>query len=657
MPSPITPALVYEITAVADPTLSPDGLLVAFARSAIHRPTMENRSSIVVMDIATREERLATEGPRDTSPRLSPDGSRLAFLREDGEKQRQLWLMNIDGSELRQLTDSPVGLGPFVWSPDGASLVYVADVDPHRPPAGHDPKVDPRVRVATRIKYRADTLGWRGDAHTHLFVVAAAGGEPVQLTDGDWDDRAPTWSPDGNRIAFISHCRDDRDLVPFNEAYVVPAAGGKPPRWPNRWSGGLSEVAAIAWSPDGQRLAVVGSDDDAIGPAWQGALFVLERGQPPRRLTTPDTKPAAGFPPTSPAPELRWTGDRIVFTGDVRGESFLFEANAQTRAVRRIGEGNWQIQSMAVDSACATAVVAAATPSSPGDLYAVDLGQGTATQLTFHNDAYLREHPPARLDKHVLTRGNVEIECRLLYPPGFDPSRKYPAIVDIHGGPHGAFYDAFNATQQVLATAGYLVLLVNPRGSSTYGPEFAKAVLGDWGGEDFLDIMAAVDELSSRPYVDQQRLGVHGYSYGGYMTSWIIGHDDRFQAAVAGAPCINLVSMYGTSDIGVSFGETQWGGTRDDAEEAFRDRSPLTYADSVETPLLLLHGEADARCPIEQSEQFFVALKRQGKQVELVRFPDCSHLFVRMGHPRMREEYFARTLEWFDRYLGRAPGS
>ena len=179
-----------------------------------------------------------------------------------------------------------------------------------------------------------------------------------------------------------------------------------------------------------------------------------------------------------------------------------------------------------------------------------------------------------------------------------------------------------------------------------------KAVLEDWGGEDYLDLLAAVDQVSSWDYVDETRVGVHGYSYGGYMTSWMIGHTHRFKAAVVGAPCIDLVSMYGTSDIGVSFGEVQWGGSPGDNFQELVKRSPLTYAAQVETPVLLLHGEADHRCPISQSEAYFVQLKRLGKEVEMVRFPDCSHLFLRFGHVTLREEYLSRTLAWFNKYLG-----
>jgi len=203
----------------------------------------------------------------------------------------------------------------------------------------------------------------------------------------------------------------------------------------------------------------------------------------------------------------------------------------------------------------------------------------------------------------------------------------------------------------VLATAGYIVLAPNPRGSSTHGVDFVRAVQRDWGNVDYLDLMAAVDEASARPYVDASRLGVIGYSYGGYMASWIVGHDTRFKAAIVGSPATNFYSDYGTSDIGVRFGDLHFGELFDDNADEFLRRSPLTYVANVETPVLLLHGEEDVRCPIEQSEQYFVALKRLGKEVEYVRFPGCSHSFYRTGHPRMREEYYSRVLEWFDRWL------
>jgi dipeptidyl aminopeptidase/acylaminoacyl peptidase len=353
-----------------------------------------------------------------------------------------------------------------------------------------------------------------------------------------------------------------------------------------------------------------------------------------------------------PAPELRWTVDgRLLVLGDARGQSFLYEVAAAGGPVRALAGGGWQATALSLDGRAGRAVIGATPPDTPGELYLVDLRYPPLRCLTAYNRAYFAAHPPARLEKFSFQRHEFDIEGRVWLPPDFDPARRYPLVLDIHGGPNAAFYDAFTLSQQVLATAGYVVLAVNMRGSTTYGRAFTMAALGDWGGEDYQDLMAAVECVAAQPYVDGDHLGVHGYSYGGFMAAWIIGHTRRFKAAVVGGACLDLPSMYGTSDIGVSFGERQWGGTRREAFAAMVKRSPLTYAPAVETPVLLLHGEADLRCPIAQAEQYFVALKRHGKTVEFVRFPDCSHLFVHIGHPHMREEYLRRTLEWFDRHL------
>ena len=647
MASPITAEIIYELTSYSSPTLSPQGSLLAFAQSRVDRDSMQGRSSIMLASLDEGMTRAFTQGPKDSAPQFSPDGKTLAFLRPDDKGRAQIWTIGMDGGEAAQATSAEGGVAEFSWSPNSDALAYGSDVDPNRAPDDHDYSKDPRVRIVRRITYRADNLGWRGDMYRQLFVVTLADESTRTLTSGAYDNGSPRWSPDGQSIAFVSARRPDRETVPYNEAYVVPAQGGEP----ERRADGLSSIGALAWLPNSQGLLVIGSDDDEIGAAWQGRLFVLQEGRLPRLIGGDSVRPVAGFPPLMPSPQLTVSGESVVFMGDSHGQSYVCRVSLSGGETERITPGGVQYTEITVAAASGRAVVQAASPESAGDLHLVDLTTGQSKTLTDDNQAYLEGHPPATLRKSSLTRAGMEIESRLLLPPTFDASKRYPMVVNIHGGPHGSFYDAFNAVEQVIATAGYLVLSVNPRGSSTYGADFLKAVLQDWGGEDYRDIMTSIDEACSLPYVDVDRLGVHGYSYGGFMSSWIIGHDTRFGAAVVGAPCIDLLGMYGTSDIGVSFGERQWGGLRKDGVESYLEHSPLTYADKVETPVLLLHGEADHRCPIEQSEQYFVSLRRLGKEVEFVRFPGCSHVFLRAGHPKMREEYLSRTLGWFDSHL------
>ena len=541
------------------------------------------------------------------------------------------------------------GVSSFAWSPDSSRLVVVADVDPDAPSKGDEDDDAPSVKVARRIRYRADGGGWRGDAFHQLFVVDATSGEARQLTSGEGEHWSPAWSPDGSRVAYVSDAVEGRDFRPVCGVYVVSADGGEVVAW----SDGLTTVERPVWSPDGSRLAVIGSEDPEADVWIQGYVYLLEPGLPPRRLTDDSMKPQAGYGgAASAATDLRWTADgEILLLADSKSESYIYRVSVDdaTSVPTLGGSGQWSAVSFDATGDRGAAVLS--STGSPSDIYAVNLGSRAAERLTDYNRGYFEEHPPATVERISIERGGLEIESRLYLPPDFDPSGSYPLVLTVHGGPHGAYYDGFEAQQQVLATHGYLVLAVNPRGSSTYGVDFTKAVHEDWGGEDFGDIMASLDEIASRPYVDGGRIGITGYSYGGYMSAWAVGQETIFKAAVVGAPCIDLTSMYGTSDIGVTFGEVQWGGRRGEALEVYLEHSPITYVHRVEAPVLLMHGEDDLRCPIGQSEQFFVELKRLGKVAELVRFPGCSHGFLRAGPPKMREEYLSRMLGWFDRYL------
>ncbi len=678
--------LVYELKTASDPAISPDGSRIIYALSWVdgRGGSAEARSRLMLTGPGGGH-REFTQGNADGSPRFSPDGSKLAFLRasKPGDP-RQVWVMNADGGEARQITFAAKGVQDFCWSPDGSRIVYCADTEPAAGAAAGTQTEGPRVVEVHRIRYRHDLQGWRGDAHYHLFTVDLETGGlgqtqdwgqaqdgAIQITRGDWDDYGPVWSPDGTKVAFISGRRDDRDTRALTEAYVV-AADGSQVGYAECWSGDLASVGAVAWSPDSQRLVAVASEDPSGMVLWQGWLYVLEPGKEPRRITGDDHRPVLGGGPGSARqPEIRWTPgsdtsgrERIIYLGERRGESYIFAAypepagaQAEEREVRQLWGGGCLVSGLSLDGDARVAAVASSAPASPSELRLAELDGSAVTLLAGHNDAFLRQHPAPQLEKFTIERAGYDIECRLWFPPFFNDSVRYSLILDIHGGPNGAFYDSYVPWQQLLAGNGYLVLAVNPRGSSTYGDDFMRAVLDDWGGEDYLDLMAALDHVCQRGYVDSGRLGIHGYSYGGYMTGWAIGHTGRFGAAVIGAPCTNLYTMYGTSDIGISFGEPQWGGSVADTPpeilaQKLLARSPITYAKNVETPALLLHGEADARCPVAQSEEYFVALKRLGKTVEFVRFPGGNHAFPRTGHPRMREEYLARMLAWFDDWLG-----
>ena len=654
MGNPLSPQMVRRLTSVSDPSLAPDGSCVAFTYGWVEEETLESRSRIRMMQLNGNSGEPAsdfTQGTRDSAPRFSPNGQTIAFLRTDEGQVRQIWVIPAHGGEARQLTQAPGNVVDLAWSPDSCQLVYSADVPAEEDVSQTDSAPLPRVSVARRIKYRYDGLGWRGDAHFHLFVVEAASGSVRQITDGDWDDVLPAWSQDGSRIAFVSSRREDRDISSRSEAYVVDATSGDIAE-PQCWSGELETVGGLAWAPDSKRLAAAGSPANHGLGLWQSWIYVLQPGIEPQCLTDDTIRPTLGIPAISPTPEIRWYQDgRLLFLAESRGESFLIETTESGAEARKVAGGGLQSPALALDTEGKKAVLAANSPSSPADLHLIDVSTQKMSRLTGYNREYLDANPPARQEKFSIRRGGLEIECRLYFPPDFDATNLYPLALEIHGGPNGAFYDSFIPVQQLLATNGYVTLAVNPRGSSTYGEDFMTTVLDDWGGEDYLDLMAAVDEVAGRPYVDETRMGVHGYSYGGFMSSWIIGQNRRFRAAVIGAPCTDLVSMYGTSDIGVSFGEVQWGGTMESAYQKMVDHSPITYAANVEAPALLLHGDADARCPISQSEAYFVRLKRLDKEVEMVRFPGCSHSFPRQGHPKLREEYLSRTLEWFKRFV------
>jgi dipeptidyl aminopeptidase/acylaminoacyl peptidase len=650
MPSPIGPDFHYHTKIAREASISPDGASVVYTVGRFERDSPLELKDVYVQRFEGGEPSLLLENASLAA--WSPGGSHLAFLRSDANGVGQLWKCNADGSNAVQITQQVGAVDAFAWSPSGDRIAFRADVNPD---AGRDELVP---RSTERIRFHQDGFGWRGDAFRQIFVLDVSSGESRQLTDAEAEHGPPVWSPSGDRIAYLTDQGPFRDTTSRNEVYVQPASGGKA----ERWSGGLFMSDAIAWSPDGKKLAVIGAERveqvGGHGLTCQGWIYVLEPGAYPRRLTDDSLRPISGanIPLGAGTPAVRWpTHGQIFFIADARGESFICIVDPESKQVRRVTKGAEQIIDWDVSASHDTAVTASNTLEGTGELYAIDTLHGERVQLTQLNDVYFAEHPVATLERVTVTSEKREIDVRVWFPPDFDPNRSYPVLLDVHGGPHSVFYDAFYPVHQVGATNGYIVVAPNPRGSSSYGLEFATAVHGDWGGGDYVDLMAALSSVLKRPYADENRVVMHGSSYGGFMASWAVGHTDRFKAAVIGAPVTNLPSFYGTSDIGVPFSEVQFGGSRSKNLPWYVRHSPMTYADNVSTPVLLIHGEEDGRVLIEQSEQYFVALKRAGKTVEFVRMPKTSHGIFRAKHGRIREEYFGRMLNWFSRFLNQPP--
>jgi dipeptidyl aminopeptidase/acylaminoacyl peptidase len=642
------PEDVYELVNAGDPRISPDGSRVAYVVTRIDKESSEYRSAIWVAPLDGSEEpRQFTSGAkRDGAPRWSPDGRWLAFTSNRGDDKKtpaNLYVMPADGGEPRKLTDLKQGADAAAWSPDSKRIAFTSRVADE----AYDEEDDRlrKPRRFTRVFFKLDSVGWTGDRRTHIFVADASGdGEPKQLTEGDFEHGSAEWL-DEKTIVFTGLRDENWDTTLVTRLYTLDVdAGGEP----KRLTQDDNSYESVAVSPDGARIAFHFGLEDGTYPHHSQVGVMNRDGSNMRLLTESLDRQTAPYPDGR---EPVWDGDRILFTVEDGGNIHLYAVSPDGGTPERLLDGERQIAAFDVRDGALAYIVATSTT-----MRELHVGDRQVTNVGDDFTAGREISPPERFT--AVSADGYEVDAWIARPPGFDPAQKYPALLNIHGGPFSQYGTGFFDETQVYAGAGYVVLYSNPRGGSGYSEAHGRAIrgpLGDagpgWGSVDYDDVMAVVDTaLEKFDFVDGDRLGVIGGSYGGYMTSWIVGHTNRFKAAVSERAVNNLISMFGSSDLFWVF-ERQFGGPMWDNVEAYLEKSPSTYAKNIETPVLVLHSENDLRCNIEQGEHLFTLLRLLGKETEMVRFPAESHELSRAGSPVHRVARFETILDWFDRYL------
>jgi dipeptidyl aminopeptidase/acylaminoacyl peptidase len=649
MPTPrgMAPEDLFRIRYVGDAQISPDGRWVAFVLTTLSEDKDEYLSNIWLVSAAGGEPRRFTTGPRrDTLPRWSPDGSRLAFVSErEAGRKGQLHVMPAGGGEPVRLTDLRHGVGAPEWSPDGTRLVFAARVGgPPEPVTEEDKRKSKPVRVITTMKYRFNGEGFTYDRRSQIFVVAADGGEPCRLTDGEYDHVDPVWSPDGRWIAFAAARHDARDHDDGGDIWLVAAEGG-PAR---RLTATAGPAAHPAFSPAGDTVAYVGRS--ALNAAGRNIrLFTVPvAGGPPRTLTADFDRSCS---PLGVRPLWSRDGGALTFAAEDQGSLGVYRVGAGGGPVTRIVSGERVVTGFSLSRDDAAIAFVASEPDVPAEVFVAGSDGGAERRLTDVNREWKREVALGRPERFRFERAGMTVDGWIMKPAGFEPGRRYPLLLNVHGGPHAQYGYPFFDEFQVQIGAGYGVLYTNPRGSQGYGEAFTRAVVGDWGG--VADVQGGLDEALRRyDWIDPARLGLLGGSYGGFVTSWIVGHSTRFRAACSERAVNSHVTMFGSSDIGHIFNVVELGGVLPWEDMArYLERSPLTYARDITTPLLIIHSEDDLRCPIGEAEQLFMALKTLRRETVFVRFPDENHELSRSGKPRHRLERFRIILDWFEKYL------
>ncbi|HEX4665153.1 MAG TPA: S9 family peptidase [Chthoniobacterales bacterium] len=705
----ITEKDLFDFVWIGDPQVAPDGARAAYVRVTVNEKKDGYDTAIWVVPTDGKEApRQLTSGPHDSSPRWSPDGQWLVFTRaleKEGKKQpAQLCLLPMAGGDAFVFTDLPKGAGGPKWSPDGKSIVFTSSsnpddlakqarqkkteeearkrtvaggVDPGRPSSSPNEKKkaeeaeeeehESDVHVITRAVYRDDEEGYLDPKRPdHLWIVgaprsAAEKVEPRQLTNGRFNEGNAAWSNDGVQIYFASwHIDEPYYELQKTELYVIPAKGGESKLLTTIPMG----IRTMTLSPDGKRAAFIAATNEPVNSYTQSDLWTIDlrENARPVNLTTnfdfdagesvfgDNAAPRAGG---GNAPIWSADGKSIIEIYAKEGRTQLAAFDAQNGAATDLTQGDQAVTRYAAAADAKKIVYCVSTPTRIGDLFCLDQAGAEPRQLTHANDALFNQLNLTEPEEiWYESFDGKRIQTWVQKPPGFDPTKKYPLILDIHGGPHAAYGYIFEHEFQWMAAKGYVVLYPNPRGSTSYGQSFGNIIQYKYPGDDFKDLMAAVDEVVRRGGIDQKKMGVTGGSGGGLLTNWVVGHTDRFAAAVAQRDIADWADWWYTADFALF--QPNWFKTPPfkDEEGDYKARSPITYINNVKTPLMLVLGEEDTRTPPGAGgEQMFRALKFRKIPTVMVKFPRETHELSRSGEPWHRVERLEHIVGWFDHWL------
>lgn len=648
--SPITFDDMAAVRRIGAPHLSPDGKLIAFDASTIDMAANYRKSAVYLMPASGGEAKKISQGPKqDDSPAWSPDGKTIAYLsnREGGSKQ--IYLFDVASGVETELTSLTGGAGSLKWTPDGRGLVLVSDVFPdcgvaedcNRASAAAAESRASKARVIDSLPFRHWNT-WVEGTRAHV-IYHPLEGSARDLTPGAFN--APPFSvgggdefdvsPDSREVAYASNT-DIGALSTNSDIFITPIAGGPSKRITTRRGADTSPQ----YSPDGKWISWLSQ----LRPGYESDLWELWLYN---RATGTSSRIATDFP--NWIGSVTWAPDSrmLYFIAPEKGKNALYELTLGGKHRRIHGEG--ASGHVAVSPDGNTLYFDRSSLRRPADIYSLTRS-GKLTKLTTLNDALLSRVTTGDVTDLWWEGANgAQIQGHLVKPPGFNPSRKYPAIVLIHGGPQGAWADSWSYrwNPQIFASRGYVVLMPNPRGSSGFGQQFVEEISQDWAGKVYTDIMNGVDELAALPFVDASRMGAAGGSYGGYMVNWILGHDNRFRALVSHAGLYNLESMYGVTEE-LFFPEWEMGGTPWDNPELYEKWSPHRFAKNFKTPTLISHGELDYRVPIGEGLMLFTTLQRRGIPSKLVYFPDEGHWVLK---PQNSKLWFQTVGDWFDQWL------